>query len=128
MTLKDLEKYCIVQGARCAGKSINAETLIENRFHAGQSNAFMWIAACIQNDSFEGEKIESESKDFGKRLKDAIVTYWHGTQREFAKKIGITEQALSRYISGGRMPKAQVIIKMAMVLGVSIDYLMGGGK
>ena len=63
MTLKALEKYCIDQGIKMAGKAKEneAEKPWAERYYAGRANAFMWIAACIQNDSFE-EKNEGDAE------------------------------------------------------------------
>ena len=47
------------------------------------------------------------------------------SQRELAKKIGCTEVTISRYITGERVPSATVVVKIANVLGVSVDYLIG---
>lgn len=47
------------------------------------------------------------------------------TQKELAKKIGCTEVTISRYITGERVPKATIVVKIANVLGVSVDYLIG---
>ena len=46
------------------------------------------------------------------------------TQRELANKIGITEVTLSRYITGKRIPKAPLIVKMAKALDVPVEYLI----
>ncbi len=47
------------------------------------------------------------------------------TQRELAKKIDKTEVSVSRYVSGDRIPKGPVIVKIAQVLDVQTDYLLG---
>lgn len=47
------------------------------------------------------------------------------TQRDFAKACGCAEVIMSRYIAGERTPKAPMIGKMAEVLGVTTDYLLG---
>ena len=52
MTDKEIEKYCVEQSIKCASKA--KEMLEENKFrynyYAGQANAFMWIAAVIQQN------------------------------------------------------------------------------
>lgn len=45
------------------------------------------------------------------------------TQREFSKKINITESAMSRYVNGNRMPRGEFLLKMAKVLGVNVEQL-----
>ena len=47
------------------------------------------------------------------------------TQRDLANKIGITETSISRYISGERMPKANIVVYMADVLNTTTDYILG---
>jgi len=47
------------------------------------------------------------------------------TQRELAQRIGVTEVTISRYLNGERKPRIEIISKIAEVLGVSIDYLLG---
>lgn len=63
--------------------------------------------------------------DFPVRLGELIAE--HGmSQKEFAKKSGVTEAAISRYLSGERRPGANAAMAMASTLGVSVEYLMGG--
>lgn len=47
------------------------------------------------------------------------------TQRELAKRIGITEVSMSRYVCNARIPKGPLIAAMAKALGVSADELLG---
>ena len=47
------------------------------------------------------------------------------TQRELADKIDKTEVSVSRYVSGQRVPKATVLLKIAQALNVRADYLIG---
>lgn len=46
-------------------------------------------------------------------------------QREFAKRVGITEVTISRYVNGSRQPTSEILGKMPEVLDVSADYLLG---
>lgn len=48
------------------------------------------------------------------------------TQREFAKKLHITEVSVSRYISGQRIPKATLLYRMAKALGCTMEDLCYG--
>lgn len=45
------------------------------------------------------------------------------SQREFADRLGCTEASVSRYISGQRVPKAPLAIKMAEILGTTVEEL-----
>ena len=65
------------------------------------------------------------SKDLGKRIEDLMKKYNY-TQRELAQDIGISTSALSRYISGEREPKADVIANLATALNTNSEYLMTG--
>ena len=49
-------------------------------------------------------------------------------QKDLAKKIGVTEISMSRYIHGTRKPKYDVVLKICEVLGCSVDYLLSTGK
>lgn len=46
-------------------------------------------------------------------------------QLELSKLVGTTNVTISRYISGQRKPRLEIIAKIAEVLGTSIDYLLG---
>ena len=46
------------------------------------------------------------------------------TQKEFAERLGVTEVSVSRYITGKRIPRATIIMKMEKIFGVSVGYLM----
>lgn len=53
---------------------------------------------------------------FKNNIKDILVKN-NVSQRELAKKIGITEASISRYVNGSRMPKVTTCIKIAEALG-----------
>lgn len=46
-------------------------------------------------------------------------------QLELSKLVGTTNVTISRYISGQRKPRLEIIAKIAEVLNTSIDYLLG---
>ena len=50
------------------------------------------------------------------------------SQSEFSKKMGVTQQTLSNWENGNRMPDIETIIELADLFGVSIDYLTGRTK
>ena len=63
---------------------------------------------------------------FSKRLRSEIE-YIGLTQKEFASKAGIKKRALDTYLGPQQsMPPADVAIKMASVLGLSVEYLVTG--
>lgn len=47
------------------------------------------------------------------------------TQIDLSRKIGISNVTISRYLSGDRVPRLDVIARIASVFDVSIDYLLG---
>ncbi|WP_019893412.1 helix-turn-helix domain-containing protein [Allobaculum stercoricanis] len=64
------------------------------------------------------------SKEFGERLL-SLLQRQGTTQKELAKRINTTEATLSRYISGDREPKANVVANIATALHTTSDYLLG---
>ena len=46
-------------------------------------------------------------------------------QDEVAEECGISRIALARYEGGQRMPKINILAKLAECYGVTVDYLMG---
>lgn len=49
----------------------------------------------------------------------------HLTQKELAIKSGITEAAMSKYLSGERTPRIDIVVNLANALGVTTDELIG---
>lgn len=47
------------------------------------------------------------------------------SQRALANEIGVTETSISRYISGQRVPKANIVVYMADALNTTTDYILG---
>ena len=47
------------------------------------------------------------------------------TQTALSRKIGISNVTISRYVTGERSPRVDVITKIAGFFNVSIDYLLG---
>ena len=50
------------------------------------------------------------------------------SQRELAKEINIDEAALSKYVSGVRKPRMDILVNIARVLSVSVEYLATGNN
>jgi len=75
-------------------------------------------------EPLKGGKNMCNYKIFSKMLKEQIKKKGM-TQKELAERIDITEASVSRYVSGQRIPKATVLLKIATALGVSTDYLLG---
>ena len=47
------------------------------------------------------------------------------SQRELADRVGVSEVSMSRYINGGRTPKAPTLVNIAKELHTTSDYLLG---
>ncbi len=46
------------------------------------------------------------------------------TQLDLQKKTGISQDALSRFETGDRVPPIPILLKLADLYGVSIDYIL----
>lgn len=49
----------------------------------------------------------------------------HISQVKLAKIIGITNVSISRYLSGNRSPRIEIVVKLAKYFHVSSDFLLG---
>lgn len=47
------------------------------------------------------------------------------TQKQFADRLNTTEATISRYVSGERDPKSEMLANMATALNTTSDYLLG---
>ena len=65
---------------------------------------------------FDMEKFEHQLQE----LED-----FNMSQVDLSKKIGISNVTISRYLSGDRVPRLDVITKIASAFNVSVDYLLG---
>ena len=63
-------------------------------------------------------------KELGRRILQAARSKGL-SQKELAATIGVTEAVISRYISGEREPKPDVIANIATALHTTSDYLLG---
>ena len=68
--------------------------------------------------------MENTSTKIGAQIKQLRLTAGM-TQRELAQRINVGNTTLSQYESGARVPSDEVKLKIAMVFGVSVDYLLG---
>jgi transcriptional regulator with XRE-family HTH domain len=63
-------------------------------------------------------------KELGSRISD-ILQKRGMTQKELAGRIGVTEAVVSRYISGNRDPKPDMLANIATALHTTSDFLLG---
>lgn len=47
------------------------------------------------------------------------------SQQQFADELGTTQQQIARWENGQRDPRADVVVKMSSILGVTVSYLLG---
>lgn len=66
----------------------------------------------------------SETSITQERLRD-LRTISGKNQETVAEECGISRIALARYEGGQRMPKMNILAKLAEYYGVTVDYLMG---
>lgn len=48
------------------------------------------------------------------------------TQKQLAEQTGLTEAGISRYISGQRLPRIDILLRIAETLNCTLDYLLYG--
>lgn len=63
-------------------------------------------------------------KELGLRISKTLQK--HGmTQKELAGRVGVTEAVMSRYVSGERDPKPDMLANIATALHTTSDFLLG---
>jgi len=65
-----------------------------------------------------------DKKIVAQRISD-LLTSKSMTQTALAQETGITQAAISQIVNGERFPTTPVLMKIAKVFTVSIDYLVG---
>ena len=63
-------------------------------------------------------------KELGLRMTETLIKRGM-TQRELSERIGVTEAVISRYVSGDRGPKPEMLANIATALHTTSDYLLG---
>lgn len=76
------------------------------------------------SDLISRHKMEKVNATLGTRISD-LLKQRGLSQRELAKKVGVTEVSMSRYIKGERTPKGPIIANIAKNLHTTADYLLG---
>ena len=61
----------------------------------------------------------------GERLKELLAKKGM-TQHDLAERAGCTEAAISHYVKGDRVPRSNVLSKIAIALDTTSDYLSEG--
>lgn len=65
------------------------------------------------------------SERLGKKLRYAIDVSWFETVKEACEEIGVPRNSMCLWMSGKRMPNARQLVKLAVGLDVSADWLLG---
>lgn len=70
------------------------------------------------------ERSATMGKELGSRITETLQRRGM-TQKELAGRIGVTEAVMSRYVSGDREPKPDVLANIATALHTTSDFLLG---
>ena len=70
---------------------------------------------------------EEKRRFFKERLTDEL-NYQGISNRDFAKKVGMSEATLNMYLYRGSIPAADVAVRMARALNTTAEYLVLGTK
>lgn len=62
--------------------------------------------------------------DLGHRLRDLRKNH-NLTQQQVADRVGISKAMVSSYELSARQPSYDILVKLAVLFGVSCDYLLG---
>lgn len=74
-----------------------------------------------------GDKETTLASQVGARLR-AIREHNGWTQKEFAERLGITPEQLSRYETGKMLPNVETLVDMKEVLHIIVDELLQGRR
>lgn len=66
---------------------------------------------------------EVERYEFARRL-EQVMAEKEKSYADLAKEAGVTRQAIGQYINGTALPSIPALRKMAIFLGVSVDWLL----
>lgn len=61
---------------------------------------------------------------FSERV-NKLMCHYKLSQKELAAKVGVTESAMSYYVQGKRVPRSDILTKIAKALNTTTDYLLG---
>ena len=65
-----------------------------------------------------------EQLQFGKQLKK-LMAQKRWTQQQLAALLGVSQPAISQYLKG-RVPQSDVLLRLALISGKSMEYLLTG--
>lgn len=67
-------------------------------------------------------------KNVGRRIKKVRVIDLDMTQKQFAKKLGITQPMISKYEKGEIIPPAEILLKIAKLGKTTVERILEGEK
>ena len=82
-------------------------------------------------DNLDSQVTDTLSEKIRKVLAENIAFYRKErkiTRAELAEKVGVSEAAIGQYERGDRSPSIEIVYKLAMSLGVNIDWLIFGNN
>ncbi len=65
--------------------------------------------------------------DFGLNLKELREAKGY-SQSQLARKLNVSKSSISKYESNQSMPSVETLTRLALIYGVSLDYLVGVEK
>ena len=66
-------------------------------------------------------------KNVGRRIKKVRVIDLDMNQKEFAKKLGISQPMVSKYEKGETIPSAAILLRVARLGQMTVDKILEGG-
>ena len=63
-------------------------------------------------------------KTVGDRIQEQLEKM-NLTQKELAEKVNVQEATISRYVNNERQPRSDILSRIASILNVTSDYLLG---
>ena len=67
-----------------------------------------------------------DKKAIGDRIRE--IRGFKLNQEEFAQLLGVKRGAVSKYERGEAIPRAQTLLKLSDIGGVSVDWILKGGE
>jgi len=69
--------------------------------------------------------LDIQTQQIGNRIKQ-LLNNNNITQTKLSEETGISQNAISNYINGNRVPDAKALIKLSSFFSISIDWLLTG--
>lgn len=82
------------------------------------------VISVLSEDSLMSEVQNPDAKRIGMRIKTVMLERGMN-QRMLARKTGVSEQCISRYVKGQRTPNAECMEKLSIALDASPGYFYG---